>query len=325
MKKFLAVLLVALVVLTGCSNKEDDNKTPGATYKIGQGIVTTHKGTEDTFQVDTYYATVVLDGDTIKYVYIDTAQNKLTVDGEGVATKFEGKGTKKELGDDYNMKKFANAVGEWYEQIASLETWMTGKTVAQVLAMETYEKDESHLAVPNVEDLKSSVTITVDKYLEVVKQAAENAVEVNNVAKVAVGSNTSAKTEGLEINSEIGTVAVDGEGKIVYAYIDAMQSKAEFKEGVVTPGAVINTKKQLGSEYGMTKNPTAVAEWDVQMTSFEKYMVGRTLSDVINMPTTGDEGAKVADVEDLKSTVTIKISGYLNLLNKLSENLVEVK
>ena len=73
--------------------------------------------------VDTYYAHLVLDGDVIKDVYIDAAQNSVKFGTDDAITDFKGAGTKKELGDDYNMKKYGNAVAEWYEQIESLEEW----------------------------------------------------------------------------------------------------------------------------------------------------------------------------------------------------------
>ena len=52
---------------------------------------------------------------------------------------------------------------------------MVGKTVAEVTAMETFERDPSHTAVPAVEDLKASVTITVGAYLEALAEAETNA------------------------------------------------------------------------------------------------------------------------------------------------------
>ena len=73
----------------------------------------------------------------------------------------------------------ASPIGkEWYEQIAALEEWMTGKTVEEALALEVYDKDESHTSVPADEDLTSSCTMSVGGYLEALKGAADAAVEV---------------------------------------------------------------------------------------------------------------------------------------------------
>lgn len=57
----------------------------------------------------------------------NTATAKITVDSNGritdvyLDTTYNGS-TKKELGDDYNMKKYnSSAAGEWYEQVEKLE------------------------------------------------------------------------------------------------------------------------------------------------------------------------------------------------------------
>ena len=52
---------------------------------------------------------------------------------------------------------------------------MTGKTLAEVTGMPTYERDANHTACPDVEDLKSSVTITVGDYLKALEEAASMA------------------------------------------------------------------------------------------------------------------------------------------------------
>ena len=71
----------------------------------------------------------------------------------------------------------ASEIGkEYFEQVKALGEWMVGKTVADVTAMETFDRgDGSHTDVPAVEDLKSSVTITVGAYLEALAEAETNA------------------------------------------------------------------------------------------------------------------------------------------------------
>lgn len=336
MKKLLSVLLVMLL-LVGCGSGKDSDKdgdtpnpTEGATYKIGTAVLSTEKGTDageedGAFEVNTYFAHVVLDGDKLVDVYIDVAQNKINFNAEDALTGFSaagGKGTKKELGDDYNMKTYGNAVAEWYEQMESLENWMIGKTVQEVLDMPTYAKDDAHPEVPEVEDLKSSVTITVEKYKEVVKMAAENAVEVEDVVKVGTRSITSAKQEGVEMNTTISTVALNANNEVVFVAIDVMQSSAELSGGVISPNGVVLTKKQLGSDYGMTNNPEAVAEWDVQIKDLESWMIGKTVTDILAMELTDDSRPSV---EDLQSKVTVTVDGYLAVVEKAAAAAEAVK
>ncbi len=82
--------------------------------------------------------------------------------------------TKKELGDAYGMKAVSGIKKEWYEQIAALEDWMRGKTVEDVLAMKVTEEDPEHKDVPDEEDLKTSVTISVTDQLRALEKAYAN-------------------------------------------------------------------------------------------------------------------------------------------------------
>ncbi|NLI66659.1 MAG: hypothetical protein GX380_07960, partial [Tissierellia bacterium] len=64
---------------------------------------------------------------------------------------------------------------EWYEQMEAFQEWMVGKTVEEIVNLPVKERDESHKHVPDVPELTSSVTITVEGYLAVVEEAAANA------------------------------------------------------------------------------------------------------------------------------------------------------
>jgi hypothetical protein len=67
----------------------------------------------------------------------------------------------------------ASAIGkEWFEQMAAFEAWMVGKTVDEVMGLKVMQKDESHTAVPDVPELTSSVTISVEGYQAVVEESA---------------------------------------------------------------------------------------------------------------------------------------------------------
>jgi hypothetical protein len=179
MKKILVVLMLAAMsvfVLAGCGGATETKTGLGNIISISKS---TDAGEEDGLaQADVTMAAVTIDQDgKIVNVKIDVAQVKVNFDAEGKLTtdlSAELK-TKVELGDDYNMKTYGGAVAEWYEQIASLEDWMTGKTIEEVKAMKTYEKDEAHPAVPDEADLKSSVTINVSDYIAAVEEAVNNA------------------------------------------------------------------------------------------------------------------------------------------------------
>ncbi|MBQ4091598.1 MAG: hypothetical protein IJC64_04720, partial [Clostridia bacterium] len=143
MKKLFAILLCAcmLVAVVAC-----DTPAKEAEYKLGMGVVVDmNSSATGNAQVDATVATVVTDADgKIVACRIDVAQNKMTVTGGAVEAAKEFK-TKMELGDDYNMAKYGQSmdwnkdgvVKEWYEQAKAFESYVVGKTVAEVEGIKT--------------------------------------------------------------------------------------------------------------------------------------------------------------------------------------------
>jgi hypothetical protein len=158
---------------------------PAPEVKHGLGLVTSIGSITDATaekagaaQVNTTVCSLVLDAEgKIKSVSWDVQQTKIQfgVDGKANVPAPETLLSKLEKGDAYGMRK-ASAIGkEWFEQIAAFAEYCIGKTVEEVLAIEVMQRDENHTAVPAVEDLKASVTITVGDYLASLQKAAENA------------------------------------------------------------------------------------------------------------------------------------------------------
>ena len=119
MKKFIAMLLVAMMALSLVACGNDPAPTPdpeptASTYKTGLGMVVSMSGTdaedEDPAktQADVTVCEATFDQDgKIVAISFDVVQAKATVDADGVVTVAEDVKTKSELGDDYNMKKYA--------------------------------------------------------------------------------------------------------------------------------------------------------------------------------------------------------------------------
>ena len=182
MKKVLALALAALMGLSmvACGAKEP--AAPALTYKTGLGTVISVKATNEdvegekgaSAQVNTTIVAATFDSnDTIVSVDIDVAQQKASFDLEGKLAGAVDLRTKIEKQGDYGMLG-ASAIGkEYFEQIDALEAWMTGKTLAEVVGMPTYERDASHTACPDVEELKASCTITVGDYLKAFAEATK--------------------------------------------------------------------------------------------------------------------------------------------------------
>ena len=348
MKKFIAMLLVAMMALSlvACGEKPapTPDPTPSAsTYKTGLGMVTSMSGTdaedEDPAktQADVTVCEATFDQDgKIVAISFDVVQAKATVDADGVVTVAEDVKTKLELGDDYNMKKYANpaAVGEWYEQAAALEAYCIGKTAAEVAAMELGPNAYDHTDTPAVEELKSTCTISVTAFLNALTKAYDNATtEYTGYAKAGLGmvtnmSGTDAEDEDpAKTQADVTAVALalDADGKIVAISIDVVQAKATVDaDGVVTVAEDVKTKRELGDDYNMKKyaSPAAVGEWYEQANAFEAYCIGKTADEVAGMPL-GENAHGYTDApaaEELKSTCTISVTAFLNAIAKAAVN-----
>ena len=67
------------------------------------------------------------------------------------------------------------------------------------------------------------------------------------------------------------------DGVITSCYIDSVQAKGNFDTtGTITTdlSAPIQTKYQLGENYGMVAGGGAIAEWDAQVKAVADYAVG---------------------------------------------------
>ena len=338
MKKLLVLVVVGLLALTGLTG------CAAKTYKFGTGSSTTVSGRAATaeaaghVQVTSIYAAVLLDdAGKIVYVDIDDAQNQGTFDAMGAVVAAEAAPTKTEKAGDYGMKG-ASAIGkEWFEQMAALEQYFVGKTLEDIKAIEVYEKDASNKAVPAGEDLKTSVSISIEGYVAAVEKAIANAVEVKGVAKVGVGSvasvsgkNAVAASTGveaapgrIETNVTFTGVAFDKDGKVLVALLDDAQNQGTFDAtGAVVKAEAAPTKQEKGADYGMVKASAIGKEWFEQANALTAYFVGKT-ADEVKAIAVDAEG--VTTVEDLKTSVSVGIDEYLASFAKAVANAVEVK
>lgn len=331
MKKILTTLC-AVAMLAGCtaggSKKSSTNTTStkeetAATVMVGTGSVTNvankvKEGADTTAQFDTTFASVVLEGNVIKYVYFDVAQDKVTYDATGHVTSDNTTSmSKKDLGDNYGMKDKSPIKKEWFEQVEALEKWAVGKTVEEVLNMPTTQKDEKH-TVPADKDLMTGCTIGVTGFQQALEKAVKNAVEVKDVASVGSailtevsGKDATAEKSGeAKANSTYGVVALDKDGKVVFTQTDVAQNAVKFTTAGVVDGEAIAvaTKGEKKDEYGMKKASAIGKEWFEQNQAFDEWTVGKTSKEISGMEVTTNEAGKTVTADkDLMTGCTMGI------------------
>lgn len=258
------------------------------------------------------------------------------IDSIGTSVKFNASGaltsdlsgavlSKNELGDDYNMKTYGNAIAEWYEQAAALGDFAVGKTLEE---LKNGAVDATGYA-PQGSDLRSSATIYLGGYVAAIEGAVAAArhlgAQAGDTLKLASVSRvtdsvaaTGEKAGTAQLDSDVAAVTVR-EGKITSCVLDSLQGKVSFDAaGTITSdiAAPLQTKNQLGDGYNMKTYGGAIAEWYEQAASFAGYVVGKDREGILGIAV--DQGTKPTG-EDLKTSVTIAVGGFQGLIVKALE------
>ena len=322
MKKFVAFLLLACMMLSlaACGSS-------GAEYKLGMGVnLSTDSSKENNAQVDATVAAVVTDKDgKIVACRLDVAQSKMDVTGGAVdpAKTFK---TKMELGDDYGMVAYGNAIAEWYDQAKAFESYVVGKTAAEVEGIETVLNDSGHNVATDAA-LLAGCTMDITAFKAAVVKACNDEKGATftgkdftlGVAAITAADESTAATDSddavVKMYTEYAAAVVGKDGKILAALTDATQPKISAdKNGQITGADFKGTKRELGADYGMVAYGSAIAEWDAQAKAFADYTVGKTAAEVAGLETVESNGHNVTTDETLFATCTMDISGMMAVI-----------
>ena len=340
MKKVFALALAAALALSmvACGSSEPAAPAEPEVFKTGMGTVISasvanedvenEKGASAQINTNIVVATFDKDGKVVSAT-IDVAQQKAAFDMDGKLAGEVDLRTKCEKGDDYGMRGVSAIGKEVNEQYAALAEYFVGKTVEEIKAMPTFERDANHTAVPDVEELKASVTITVADYVAALEEAYNTAIETKGVpAKTGLGTVISAsvteedkeneKGASVQINTNMMVVSTDAEGKVVAAILDVAQQKVAFDMDGVAGEVDLRTKVEKEGDYGMKGVSAIGKEYFEQAKAYTEWMTGKTVAEVLEMPTYERDANHTAcpDVEDLKSSVTITVGDYLKALEE---------
>ena len=366
MKRLLSLLLALVLVfsLVACSDKGTETKAETKTETAGETAGdATEAGTiekialrtsvslgsskDSNAQQDVTIAALALDAEgKIVKAHIDVAQSKFKVKEDGTfevepeSAEFK---TKHELKDDYGMKAVSakngkiKDGGEWYEQAKGFEDYIIGKTIDEVVAIETKpSEDGSHPNVPAEADLLATTTIDIGAFQKAVADAANHtkdakgAEKLGLAVKTVLGHNTAPAQDGkaanVQFETNISVTALDKDGKVVAALIDTAQNSVPFGEDHKVSSelkAEGTTKKKLGTEYGMKETSAKIGkikdggEWDEQIEGLENHLVGKTKDEVSSIEL--KDGAP-AEGTDLVATTTIAITDLQEATVKSFDN-----
>jgi hypothetical protein len=325
MKKFICVLLCVLMcaatlTLVACDKKEE-------TLKFGMGVLISASATDATADKDgegkaTINAAVItVDADgKVVACEIDTADNSVKYTAEGKAVASNGFKTKYELGKDYNMVTYGGAAKEWFEQADAFESVVVGKTLDEIKAL-VAEGGKGTDAV-----ISAGCTITVTEFVGAIEKAFANLADSNATAsstlKLGMNTNQSTKDATADANGQnqvettIVAAAIDAEGKVLVAASDCVQVKFTFDAaGVSTYDATkaVQSKRELGANYGMVAYGNAAKEWFEQADAFNALCVGKTVAEIVALC-----GADNYGTDEVKTAgCTILVDGFTKAADKL--------
>ena len=327
MKKFIAILMVATMVLSlfafvGCTEKKEN-------LKLGLGVVTSVSATDATDEANgqgkaTITAAAVLvdaNGKIVK-AFIDCADNAVEYTAEGTAVAATAFKTKYEAGKDYNMVAYGGAAKEWFEQADAFCGVIVGKTASEVKALVAADYKGTE------EVVNAGCTIYVSDFALAVEKAINNAVDSNATADstlklgVYTSQTTTDATEGdgsNKIETTLFAAALDADKKVVAASSDSVEVTFGFDAtGASTFDAskAVLSKKEKGANYGMT-NPayggTATKEWFEQAAAFDAACIGKNATEIKALM-----GADYKGTAELQSAgCTIYVSGLVMAASKI--------
>lgn len=324
MKKILVLLFTLIICFVLCACK--GNKA-SASYKIGLGVVSDiASSNENKAQYDATVAAVVTDGNgKIVACKIDSVQNAIEI-SNGVIDKANTEFmTKRELGDNYGMRKASPIGKEWYEQADYFADYVIGMTVSDVKVIDSNKKDDV---------ISAGCTIDISNFVKAIIKGGEDSgakafksTEYN--VGIGVDSSLSAQSrdaqngEGLvKFDINISAVVTDNGGKVLTLITDSVEPEIKIGSAGVSDNKekLISTKRELGENYGMKKYSGIGKEWFEQANAFDDYTAGLDIDGVKSIKTVEENGSQKAEDEYLRSGCTIAVDGLIRSVIKAIES-----
>lgn len=148
--------------------KFESDKAPELSFAMMNADTLGAEGEDGTVSVKmttSLFAAATLEGKVLAAV-TDVADAELAYGKDGKVAKSEFKGTKRELGDDYNMVTYGGAKHEWYVQAENFCKFIVGKTASEVASIKMDDAGKAQDA-----DLVAGCTIAIGDLIKVAEKA----------------------------------------------------------------------------------------------------------------------------------------------------------
>ena len=152
----------------------------------------------------------------------------------------------------------------------------------------------------------------------------EGALKLGLYIGTGINESKSANDGNGEAKYDVTIVAVlvDDNGVIADCIIDGISTSVAFDTtGTIVTDltAPVQTKNELGENYGMVAWGGAIAEWDEQAAALAAFSVGKTVEELRNGAIDENTG-KAPEGSDLASSATIYLGGYVSAIEVAVSN-----
>ena len=286
MKKLLSIVMVLTFIVAafaGCGS----TKTEAASYELAIGVAVTENLAKS--KVTQTVASIVTDAEgKIVLCRLDCVDYTAKY-GEDGALDTTAPVSKVALGDNYG----AMPAGTWYVQGAALESYVTGKTQAEVAAIALEG------GVVTDADLKASCSINVTDLLKAIDNAFKSEHKIAFTASSALTAGLAAQTSIKDTSADdvksvkVSTTyaaAVMEDGKVVAAILDTAEPELkEITENGAASLAFGGSKRALGENYGAMPAGT----WYVQADAYVLAAYGLTVDNIASLASEGVAGCTI--------------------------------
>ena len=283
MKKIISLVLVLAFVLVGfvACNKTTDEGNNGTTtavtateksYTLALAVDTAISGTK----VSNNVMALVIDADNkIVAARIDCVEATPELDEAGALVAQASVTTKVELGAAYSGMK----AGSWADQAKAFETWLVGKSAADVAGAE--------ITGTLVAGCTMTSSMATFKALVAEAFATANKVEFKTsdpvTAGLALNTTVSAsRSGGATVSTDVAVVAIAG-SKVAATVLDSIEQSFSITEGALVAGEVSLSKAEQGDAYSMPKGT-----WINQAKAFSASTVGKTVAELNDLEVVSD-------------------------------------
>lgn len=317
-----AVMLCSLVALTGCVAPADAALKFGSAVYVGAPTAADATADKDgSGSIDITIAAVSVDADgKIVACALDTASNAVAFKADGKAVAAAEFKTKYEMGKDYNMVAYGGATKEWFEQADAFEGVVAGKTLDEVKAL------IADAGKGTDEVISAGCTIAISDFVNAIEKAynaaAESTVTAADTLKVTAYTSqtnedaTADKDGKSALETYVFAAAVNAEGKVVTSTSDCVAIDFTFTaagKSTLDTTKAVQSKRELGDNYGMVAYGNAAKEWYAQADAFDANCEGKTAAEIAGLM--GNDGKGVEAVQT--AGCTIYVNGLVKAAAKI--------